>query len=462
MYYFEKELSAEEKEEAENLLWLIIQKESFGDVTDSVKGLVVMKDQNNLIRVKTKLLDREDEFSFRYPILLPSKHHVVTCLIRDCHLKHCHAGPQTVNSILREKFWIMSSKRNIRNVLSKCVRCKRFSVKACATPPIHLPLDRVRDSKVFEVVGIDLCGPLFLKQKAKVWIVLFTCAVYRAIHLELVTNLSTEGFIQSLRRFIARRGRPTTIYTDNGTNFRGTNNILKNLNWQKIETSECLLPIKWKFIPPTAAWWGGWWERLIRSIKALLIRMLGRSSLNMEELATILCDVEATVNSRPLTYVNDQIDNFVPLTPSMFIQDITEVGVPDLDKIDCSKLQTRYKFCQTLRKELRSRFRKEYLSELVQKASKQGQTIKTGDIVLIENINQKRLNWPLGRVTKLLPSRDRCARVAEVKTAAGTFTRPIRKLYPLEVSSEDDPIVQSVTPEVRTRSGRLVRPPDSS
>lgn len=460
MHRFAKELSAEEREAAENLLWLNIQKESFGEVTDSVKGLVVVKDQNNIVRVKTKLLDRDDEFSFRYPILLPSKHHVVSCLIRDCHLKHCHAGPQTVRTILREKFWIISSKRNIKNVLSKCVRCKRFSARACATPPIHLPSDRVRDSKVFEVVGIDLCGPLFLKQKGKVWIVLFTCAVYRAIHLELVTDLSTEGFIQALRRFVARRGRPTTIYTDNGTNFKGTNNILKSLDWKKIETSEHLVSMRWRFIPPTAAWWGGWWERLIRSIKALLIRTLGRSSLNMEELATVLCDVEATVNSRPLTCVNDEIDSFLPLTPSMFIQDIVEVGVPDLDKIDSNKLQTRYKVCQSLREELRGRFRKEYLAELVQKASEQGKTIKIGDLVLIENANKRRLNWHLGRVTKLLPSRDGCARVAEVKTASGTFIRPLRKLYPLEVSN-DDPVIKSVTPERTTRSGRVIRPPKS-
>ncbi|GBM06139.1 hypothetical protein AVEN_265195-1 [Araneus ventricosus] len=105
--------------------------------------------------------------------------------------------------------------------------CKRFAAKSLTVPPIHLPLDRIRESAVFEITGIDLCGPLFIKPKAKAWIVLFTCAVYRAIHLEVVTSLSTEAFIQSLRRFIARRGRPTTIYSDNGTNFIGTHNAGK-------------------------------------------------------------------------------------------------------------------------------------------------------------------------------------------------------------------------------------------
>jgi len=84
-------------------------------------------------------------------------------------------------------------------------------------------------------VGVDLAGPLFLKDGSKVWIVLFTCAVYRAVHLELVKSLSTEAFLYSLRRFISRRGRPNTIYSDNGTNFHGSDNLFKKLNWEEME-----------------------------------------------------------------------------------------------------------------------------------------------------------------------------------------------------------------------------------
>ncbi|GIY74460.1 endonuclease [Caerostris darwini] len=210
-----------------------------------------------------------------------------------------------------------------------------FTAKALTTPPIQLPLDRVRESAIFEITGIDLCGPLLLKPRGKAWIVLFTCAVYRAIHLEPLTSLSTEYFMQTLRRFIARRGRPSTVYTDNATNFRGTDNALKKIDWQKISENECY-PIKWKFNPPTAAWWwgGGWWGRLIRSVKSLLVRILGRSSVNFEELLTILCDVEASINSRPLTYISDDSDELIPLTPSLFLQDIKQVGVPDLDSVD--------------------------------------------------------------------------------------------------------------------------------
>ncbi|GIY06674.1 reverse transcriptase [Caerostris extrusa] len=181
---------------------------------------------------------------FLYPILLPSKYYLTECLI------------------------------------------KRISFKALSCS-VQLPLNRVRESAIFKITGIDLCGPLLLKPRGKAWIVLFTCAVYRAIHLEPLTSLSTESFMQALRRFIARRGRPSTAYTDNATNFRGTDNALKQIDWQKISENECY-PIKWKFNPSTTAWWGRW-ERLIRSVKSLLVRILGRSSVNFEELLTILC-----------------------------------------------------------------------------------------------------------------------------------------------------------------------------
>ncbi|XP_035208060.1 uncharacterized protein LOC118182779 [Stegodyphus dumicola] len=322
------------------------------------------------------------------------------------------------------------------------MKCKIFTSKPFVTPPIHLPFDRVRHSKVFEVVGIDLCGPLFLKNKTKVWIVIFTCAVYRGRTLGIVTNLSAEGFIYALRRFIVRRGRTSTIYSDNGINFRGTNNLLKSLNWSQVENSEDLAPIKWKFIPPTAAWWDGWWERLIRSVKNLLLRTLGRSSLNFEDLSTILCEVEAVMNNRLLTHISEESDKFVPLTPSSFIQDIQEIGIPDLEKINFQKLRKRYRKCQNIKGQLRNRFRKEYLANLVQKSREKTQVIQTGDVVVIELDNRKRLNWPIGKVTKLFPSRDGCTRVAEVKPSSGTFVRPIRKLCHLEISKNDDPVIQ--------------------
>ncbi|GIY14937.1 reverse transcriptase [Caerostris darwini] len=218
--YGTKTLIVEEKAKAEIILWSIEQKKHFYEKENSVHGLQVVRGDDDVLRVKTRIIERDYDLSFLYPILLPSKHYLTECLIREYHLK--------------------------------------FTAKALTTPPIQLPLVRVRESAIFEITGIDLCGPLLLKPRGKAWIVLFTCAVYRAVHLEPLTSLSTESFMQALRRFIARRGRPSTVYTDNATNFRGTDNALKKIDWQKISENECY-PIKWKFNPPTAAWWGGGW-----------------------------------------------------------------------------------------------------------------------------------------------------------------------------------------------------------
>ncbi|GIY97363.1 reverse transcriptase [Caerostris extrusa] len=180
------------------------QKKHFQEKENSVHGLQVVRGDDDVLRVKTRIIERDDDLSFLYPILLPSKHYLTECLIREYNLKYCHAGMQILAAKLRLQYWIFSSKRNMRSCVSCCVVCKRFTAKALTTPPIQLPLDRVRESPIFEITGLDLCGPLLLKPRGKAWIVLFTCAVYMAIHLEPLTSLSTESFMQALRRFIAR------------------------------------------------------------------------------------------------------------------------------------------------------------------------------------------------------------------------------------------------------------------
>ncbi|GFX47913.1 integrase catalytic domain-containing protein [Trichonephila clavipes] len=178
---------------------------------------------------------RKDVESIRYPIVLPSRHPIVTKLIIQKHIELLHAGVQTVMSALRENYWILKSRKTVRRVLSECIICKRFTVKPLTTLSPPLPEDRVREAQIFQITGVDLCGPLFLRDRTKSWIVLFTCAVFRAVHMELVTSLSTESFILALRRFISRRGRPFTIYSDNGKNLVGTSNELKNIDWKKVK-----------------------------------------------------------------------------------------------------------------------------------------------------------------------------------------------------------------------------------
>ncbi|XP_035217097.1 uncharacterized protein LOC118190490 [Stegodyphus dumicola] len=179
-------------------------------------------DVNGIIRVKTRITERIDKPFFISPILLPDKCIFTQRLIEYFHRENCHAGTQILLSILREKYWITRGRRAIRSVLKDCIKCRRYKTKSLITEPFSLPADIVENAAAFEVVGIDLAGPLFVKRGNKVWMVFYTCVLYRAIHLELITSLSTDAFLLSFRRFVARRGRPRVVYTDNGTNFRGS------------------------------------------------------------------------------------------------------------------------------------------------------------------------------------------------------------------------------------------------
>ncbi|KMQ82170.1 hypothetical protein RF55_23922, partial [Lasius niger] len=171
----------------------------------------------------------------------------------------------------------------------------------------------------------------------------------------------------------------------------------------------------------------------------MLKRILGKACLRYEELNTIICDIESIINARPLTYISEDPIDLVTLTPEMFLKDIRESGVPDLDNIDRSKLKRRYVYRQKLRDDLRQRFRSEYLGHLREFSKGNGiqNNIKEGDLVLIETDNLKRLDWPLAKVLKIFPGKDGKCRVARLKTKGGEILRPYQRLCPLELQNDE-------------------------
>ncbi|XP_035205614.1 uncharacterized protein LOC118180658 [Stegodyphus dumicola] len=348
------------------------------------------------------------------------------------HEQQMHCGTQTLMAMLRENFWILKSRKTIRKVLKNCTKCRRFDSRPSTVQSAPLPKDRVKDSSIFEVTGIDLAGPLFLKNGIEnVDRFIYMCAVYRAIHLELLTSLSTDNFLLAFRRFIARRGRPEIVYTDNGSNFIGTNSLLKMIDWDKLIKNHVVNRIKWKFIPPASPWWGGFWERMIGLMKNILRKVLGNASLKYEELYTILCDCENILNCRPLTYISEDLE-LEPLTPAMFFRDLKESGVPDLDIIDAKYLQKR---------------------EICVKLS-------VGDIVLIET-PEKRIKWPLGKIITLIPGNDGdCLR--KKHSDQKMCDKPTTSIGSTEFRATDkdqsDELNQN--PLKTTRCGRVIRTPE--
>ncbi|KFM70459.1 hypothetical protein X975_10433, partial [Stegodyphus mimosarum] len=167
-------------------------------------------------------------------------------------------------------------------------------------------------------------------------------------------------------------------------------------------------------------------------------KTLGKSSLTHEEMNTVLCDCESFINSRLLTYISEDPEDLEPLTPAMFLQDIRKIGVREFDNIEANKLKNKFAYRVKVKRDLRKRFRTEYLGQLREAYKvKRESILKEGEIVLLGNDHTKRLNWNLGHIVKLYPGKDHRVRLALVKTAYGSFLRPVQKLFPLEVQEKE-------------------------
>ncbi|UYV62222.1 hypothetical protein LAZ67_1008299 [Cordylochernes scorpioides] len=429
-----KEISVEEFEEAEKVVLRHIQLISFGRDDKRINKLNAFTDEYGLYRIKSQLYFGEDDYDTRCPIVLPGENQVVKLLIRKEHEMMFHAGIQTTQQMVRCRFWILKGKRTIRSIISACATCRRYNSKRVQTESIPIPATRIGSTPAFGVIGVDLAGPLTETGGKKIWVVLYTCAVYRAVHLELTKTVSTEGFLDTFRRFVARRGRPSIVYSDNGLNFVGCNNLFKKVNWNDVLRYATVQRIKWNFNPPTAAFWGGWWERLVGLMKQLIRKVLGDKTVSYEELQTVICEVESAMNSRPLTAISEE-SGLVPITPAKFMCDNAScLFVPEADIVDSKFLKESHGKVQRLRETIRQRFRKEYLGFLRQNTRNKTKSIKEGDVVLMEVDNKKRTEWPIGVIEKTYPGKDGIVRVAMIKTKRGNFLRPVQRLFFLESS----------------------------
>ena len=313
----------------------------------------------------------------------------------------------------------------------------------------QLPLERVSPGTVFEQVGIDYAGPLYIKLGrvrkpvvVKAYACIFVALSVKAVHLEVVSDLTTDAFLACLRRFISRRGIPATIWSDNGSNFVGASReISQFFDDQKtngVISEFCATQnIEWKFIPERAPHFGGLWESAVRSMKTHLKRIVGNTKLTFEELSTVLTQVEACLNSRPLIPgpCEDGID---PLTPGHFLIGRPLKSLPDPpSSYQSMNLLRRWNLCQTLVRHFWSRWSSDYFASL-RKFSKwhsPTRNARVGDIVLLKEDGLVPTKWPLARIISVHPGKDDIVRVVTVKTPTGTYKRPITKtalLLPLE------------------------------
>ena len=307
-----------------------------------------------------------------------------------------------------------------------------------ALPGFRLAVGR----PVFTNTGVDYFGLMMVKRGRcleKQWGCLFTCLTSRAVHLELAGSLSTDAFILALRRFVARRGMPKCIVSDNGTNFVGASTELKEClnSWNQEQIQDDLLQrsIEWKFNPPLAPHFGGVWERIVRSVKTVLRAILGNQCVHLDTLNTSLVEVESILNSRPLTSESDHPDDLEPITPNHFFLGRASYNYPpgtfpnsDL----CSR--KRWRHAQIMTNHFWQRFVKEYLPRLTSRVKWNTDVppIKENDLVLVMDENKSRGSWPLGKIVKVFKEPDHRVRSVENKKQTGVHRRPVSKLCLLE------------------------------
>lgn len=256
----------------------------------------------------------------KFPYLLPKSHHLTNLIVYAVHAQ-LHAGVNSTVTAIRQQYWIPSARQLVRQFLRKCVPCRKTSGKAYPIPESPpLPKARTTEGKPFEVTGVDFTGALYTRDhgtESKAYLCLFTCGLSRAVHLEVVQDLSVETFLRAFQRFAARKSLPRLLLSDNASTFESAAEELRKLMNSK-ELAETLNTrgVKWNFIPKRAPWYGGFWERMIGMTKSILKKVLGRSFITLEALQTLVVEIEAVLNDRPLTYQSADILDPEPLTPS--------------------------------------------------------------------------------------------------------------------------------------------------
>ena len=451
-------INVEELRQAERAIIQVVQSKAFKEELLSLKGPPKeLKRSSSILRLDPILVDeiicvggRLQKSSIRarakHPAILPKNHHTSDLIVRHHHQISGHPGIEHTLSLVRESYWIIKVRITLRRVLASCFDCRKRQAPVGQQKMASLPEDGVNPSEPpFSRVGVDCFGPLNVRRGRSVvkrYGVLFTCLSIRAIHIEVAHTLDTNSFINALRRFIARRGQPIQMRSDNGGNFVGGEKELREAvrNWNQDKIHNFLLAknIKWSLNPPTGSHNGGVWERCIRTVRKVMGALAEEQPLDDEGLLTLVCEVEAIVNGRPITKVSDDPRDPEALTPNHLLLLRAGPSLPPgyFEKSD-NYSQRRWRQVQYLADLFWKRWTREYLPSLQerQKWEKASLNFAVGDLVLVLDESLPHCSWPLGRVIEVFPNRsDGLVRSMRLKTTSSVLVRPVNKLVLLEAS----------------------------
>ena len=400
------------------------------------RSLNPVKDEHGIIRTKGRVSNPELQPSGQ--AIIP-KGRVAQLLIDHFHEKG-HLGTEHTLAQLRAEYWVQ--RKVVKSALRLCITCRKINGRLCSQKMADLPDTRMAMGDVpFAHAGVDCFGPFLVKRgrsMVKRYGCVFTCLTMRAVHVEVLDSLDTDSFVNAVRRFIARRGKPISITSDNGGNFvKGNKELsagLKELDQDTLDRTMLERGIDWKFNPPHASHMGGIWERQIRTIRKVLQGIVHEQTLSDESLRTLMCEVESIVNSRPLTPMSDNINDLHTLNPNHLLLTREGPNLPPCATEETDRYRKRWRQVQYLATLFWRRWKKQYLPELQrrQKWLQPKPNISKGDLVLLQEENVPRNLWPMGRVIDTYPSKDGLVRSVKLKTKNTELVRPVTKIVMLE------------------------------
>ncbi len=442
----------------------------FNDPSSSVltKQFWLRIDKDQILRCEGRLGSSDLKYESKKPKLLPNNHPFTFLMIQIYHEYLLHASKALVLTNLRKEYWVINGPSTVNQVLFRCQFCKKSNAKSFRAPEMpNLPSGRISRMSPFTWVGVDYCGPFYCNltssqnnRTTKVWICLFTCLTVRAIHLEIVTDLTAESFLLSLRRFTSRRGFPQSFITDNASQFKLVKKVLEKAESKSIFQIHANRGISWEFIPEYAPWFGGFYERMIGLVKSCIRKSLPiKKILSYEQFITLITEIESVLNSRPLeSNPSDDNSHISVITLRDFLSLNPRVNTPVLDsefpnfpesfskQVSVSSILQMWKQGMYYLEIFWKHWYAGYLSSLrnrhMHDKFKQSRSTTTrvpivGEIVMLEDKSSIRGFWKIGRIVKLNESKDGKIRSVQIMMPnRKLMIRPIVQIFPLELSIE--------------------------
>ncbi|XP_070067011.1 uncharacterized protein [Drosophila virilis] len=383
-------------------------------------------DDLGILRIKGRIDNKQGvEVCVKRPIILPRRHQLTYLLVEFYQRRYHHLYNEIVVNELRQRYWICGLRALVREVSNTCPACRIRRTRPKPPGMGDLPIERLSPyTSPFTYTGVDYLGPYDIvvgRRREKRWGVLFTCLTVRAVHLDISTSLSTDSYLCVLKSFVARRGCPRRMLSDNGTTFRGASRVLKD-EIERISPAliERQYPeLEFTFISPGSPHMGRSWERMRRSTKSILSEILPPSGLGEEVLRAALADVESVLNSRPLTYVPLETSESEALTPNHFLighsSGLRERGLREQGG---ASLARGSRVASQLADQFWKNWLREYLATLT-RCTKWFQPplepISVDDIVIIVDDGAKRNCWTRGVVVDVHRAKDGQVRSAVVR-----------------------------------------------